>query len=198
MARRKKRSPTPPPATAESRANQLVLRDGNGARMDSPNNLVPVDISWRNQFPLLQIRARELPEDSRRSKMLFYGKQYGEPYSDYPAELVPPTWMDPMLFVAMARHTITVPDILNEALASNNVKHGRRKLTEALRLVFEQIYLPYVVRMFDEALPFIAEWLVCNCAYRAADETHRTKMAREYHKSRSKSELDEEPELAVN
>jgi hypothetical protein len=150
--------------------------------MAPPNHRVPIDVSWRNLFPLLTVRGGD--DVNGKPSLLFYSRRYGEPYSDYPMELVPPSWMDPMWFVALARKQPEVRELLDKSFKANNADHSRKKLISLLQRVYQEQYLPKILALFEGAAPYLAEWLLCNHAYRITDEAHRETMAREHKKSR--------------
>jgi hypothetical protein len=87
--------------------------------MKAPNHVVPVRVTYSTPFPLLKITTEDEPPGFRYRKPIFYDTQYGEPSFDYPAYDVPPTWMDPMIFVQMARQDPEIVEILKQRKERN-------------------------------------------------------------------------------
>lgn len=79
---------------------------------------------------------------------------------------VPPTWMDPEVFIRMCKAN---PQVMEAArrLAASKHPNKLQPLVEAMTLVFEENYLMYVSQQFDVVAPVVAEWLRAHVAYKS-------------------------------
>ena len=172
------------PASTRSDGNKTLVSGGLPACMGAPNHSVRPCSSWNAPFPLLHVCV----EGDERPRPLFYDARYGEPYHDYEMTDVPPTWMDPMAFAAMARENPEVLATLDAQLAKNEAKTPSRLLA-ALDSVLTEAYIPYLVDRFEQAKPLLAEWLLVNHAARSCDAQLREETLKEQARSRRRKRV---------
>ena len=168
MAKRKQRRKTnPSDALDPARKKRTAPKDRDlieGDHIDSlppPNQMLPAGVSGRDLFPLMGLKVEH--EEGSRSAHAFVHPRYGEYYWAY-WDNTPPSWMDPMLLVDMARKDTKVQALLVKALKANKKKPYLKALDQELLRVFEEEYLPWVVEKFDLARGLVADWLVINAA----------------------------------
>lgn len=77
----------------------------------------------------------------------------------YLSTQVPPTWMDPVVFVRMAYKDESVRARLKEYVNGKN-PGKRSNLRADLERIFAEQYIPYVQKQFAERSDYLTQWLI--------------------------------------
>lgn len=130
------------------------------------------------RYPLLHLMLPDSPSCGLPAKPLFVAELHGLVRACERAWDVPPTWMDPEVFVRMCKDTPGVMELAKK-VASSKRPDNLKELTAAIVEVFEEQYLLFVVEEFEKAAPLVAEWLRAHAADRdkrkAVDGKRRAK-----------------------
>lgn len=174
MPRRKKTTVArAKPARAKAPTRALIEKDEFVDSMDPPNHNVPLSpssgeevkrlrLAPSSQWPIMQLLG------TRDDELfgIFVAEEHGnEHWHHWTAH--PPSWMDPELFVRMAKESPEVQAVLEQAIEKND-RNAWKKLLPLLDQVFEEQYLPYVFEQFlGNARDLLAQWLLRNAAFEA-------------------------------
>lgn len=168
MARRKrlKAKPAAPTQRDPTAVSPDVFVRDSTACLSPPNHLVPAAQTGRNPYPVLDLR-REYPEYNSATMPVFRDPRYGEPFMDYvEPQNTPPTWMDPVVLLSLARQDPAIQKLLDECITSRNKTKALAKLPALLLDVLTSQYIDYLVTQFEQAAPVLSEWMILNHAAR--------------------------------
>jgi len=161
--------------TRKPKERKLIEKGEFVDSLDPPNHTVALDecseqeiqemrISRGCRWPLMKLQESSDGGLAGVFVDLIHGEEHWSAWSEHP-----PSWMDPHLFVKMARDDPRVQDILQVAVKRNS-RATWKKLVPLLDEIFAEVYLPYVFQKFEgEARDLLAQWLVRQEAYRETD-----------------------------
>lgn len=146
--------------------------------LDCPNHMAPralpdkpggdADTLSTHRFPLLHLHKPAEKGAGSPGGILFVDDVYGcVHWTDREAADigdVPPTWMDPEIFVRMCLQDQTINDVIAGYIKQGNA--GKRSLLEGrVNQLLDEAYLPYLRQQFAQAAGVLCEWLVAHTAY---------------------------------
>lgn len=186
MAKRRKSTPRAskslrPQASKERR---LVEKGEFVDSLDPPNHMVGLDECTEKEVQQMQVsrgmrwplmKLQKTTDDGLAG--VFVDAAHGEAHWEAWAAH-PPSWMDPHLFVRMARKDSRVRGILESAVKRNS-RSTWKKLAPLLDEIFAEVYLPYMFRKFEnEARDLLAQWMIRQEAWRATNPNNQKKRNR--------------------
>ena len=201
MAKRKRRRKTLAPTDGAPKKKKVVKYDGG---MPVPNHGIPPFVSEKpgaseflsQKFPLLALKKPETAERAQAKGLAFFDDVYK--MVNYPdcsdresatgLQYMPPTWMDPEVFVRMALEQPAVVAAARKASKGENKAANRSAVRDQLEEVFGIHYLKYMFEQFTEVQDLIAQYVVSHVH---DEDQHSPPKKKKRRKKKKKAELDE-------
>ncbi len=98
----------------------------------------------------------------------FLAERYGTEYLEVWNAKVPPSWMDPELFIRLCLKDAECVRLRDRLIAKPS-EQRMKALQNRLQTVFEEKYLAYALKQFAKVTPLLARWLTASEIYRATD-----------------------------
>jgi hypothetical protein len=116
-------------------------------------------------FPYPLMHTKAYVDDEQHARPPWIDPKYAYDYlAFFERPRLPPTWMDPEMFVEMAKLHPRITRILETCYRRNNQKLGRKELPELLDRVLEVGYIPYLRNRFAQFRWIFVQWLMGNYA----------------------------------
>lgn len=159
MAKKKKPSPEKP--------KKKTIEPIQG--MNPPNHNIPLSMckdpadcaTGSHRYPMLHLAIPDSADCGLPSRPAFVADLHDRVKAVECGWEIPPTWMDPEVFIRMCKASEEVR-ALALSIATKNDRATIKKLIPALAKVFEDQYLVFMLEEFDRIVPVIAEWLAAS------------------------------------
>lgn len=128
-------------------------------------------------YPLMSLECDR--EEKADGTLPFVDPSYGYDHLNYREKpKLPPTWMDPEIFVKMCKADPRVKEVIARAYHRNNRAIGEQRLDPLLDDILTEEYLPYVLTNFSRVKKLISQWLIGNYARLTLDHEAAEKTAK--------------------
>mgnify|MGYP000851861613 CR=1 FL=1 len=172
MAKRRRR--VLPPTTKNKTKRPKVLYDA----MPAPNHMMQFHLrklaATPRSYPLTKLLLADGPESGQPACPAFVDPKYGlQHWSEREAE-VPPTWMDPEIFIRMV---LTDPEAqrLADAQIARKDAVSSKALAARLEEIFRDSYVKYAHERFSAVKSLIARWFIGYRYCRSTDLERKAK-----------------------
>jgi hypothetical protein len=163
MRRRRRKTLDPPPPRKQPKrvVDDPVYIGESPNSMPPPNHLLQFSVSELFPYPLMHA----MQHTDTGNAPAFVDGRYEYDYLTYlDKPKLPPTWMDPQLFIAMCRKDPRVQAICARAYKQNRRKPALKALLPLLDEIFTDQYLVYVLKAFESRKEIFTHYLLGNHA----------------------------------